>query len=159
MEESILATIKKLLGLGMEYTPFDTDVIVLINSALMTLTQADVGPKSGFRITGLGETWGDFLTNPVMVEGAKEYIYLRVKMVFDPSSSGTVAESMKQVAQETLWRLIAQAESAEFFDFIPATDEEKAAQEAAKAAAAGHSDSGGAVTIVYSDGITAGGDG
>lgn len=118
MEESILVTIKKMLGLDVEYTPFDTDVIVLINSALMTLMQANVGPKHGFYVHGISETWSDFLTNPVMLEGAKEYVYLRVRIVFDPPSSGTVMEAMKQTIQELIWRLIVQAESVENFDFI-----------------------------------------
>ena len=76
MEESILVTIKKMLGLAEDYTPFDTDVIVLINSALMILTQANVGPKEGFRITGFDETWDDFLVNEVLLESAKQFIYI-----------------------------------------------------------------------------------
>lgn len=118
MNESILATIKKMLGLEVEYTPFDTDIIMMINSALMTLTQANVGPKNGFRITGIGELWSDFLTNEVMLEGAKQYVYMKVKMVFDPPSSGTVMEALKSQSDETLWRLIVQSESVETFDFM-----------------------------------------
>jgi len=118
LNESILATIKKMLGLGTEYAPFDTDIIVMINSALMTLTQANVGPSTGFRITGMNELWSDFLTNEVMLEGAKQYIYMKVKMVFDPPSSGTVMEALKSQSEETLWRLIAQSESVETFDFM-----------------------------------------
>lgn len=118
MDESILMTIKKMLGLEADYTPFDTDVIVLINSVLMTLTQADVGPKKGFRITGMSESWGDFLTNEVMLEAAKQFVYMKVKMIFDPPSSSIVMDALKTQSDEILWRLIAQAESVETFDFI-----------------------------------------
>ena len=118
MEESILMTIKKMLGLEPDYTPFDVDIIVMINSALMTLTQADVGPKEGFRINGGEEIWSDFLTNEVMLEGAKQYIYMKVKMVFDPPSSSIVMDALKSQSDEYLWRLIAQAESVETFDFM-----------------------------------------
>lgn len=118
MEESILITIKKMLGLEADYNAFDTDVIVLINSALMTLTQADVGPKTGFRITGEDETWSEFLTNEVLLEGAKQYVYMKVRVIFDPPTSGTAVEAMKQASEEILWRLIAQAESVETFDFM-----------------------------------------
>lgn len=118
MEESILVTIKKMLGLDANYDAFDTDVIVLINSALMTLMQADVGPKTGFRITGYDESWDEFLTNEVLLEAAKQYIYMKVRLIFDPPTSGTAVEALKQASEETLWRLIAQAESVETFDFM-----------------------------------------
>ena len=119
MNESILLTIKKMLGLDTDYTPFDMDVVVLINSAFMTLTQANIGPKDGFRIRGPVETWNDFLTNSVLLEGAKEFIYLKVRQVFDPPSSATVMEALKNSAEELLWRLVVQSESVEEFDFIP----------------------------------------
>lgn len=118
MEESILMTIKKMLGLEAGYSSFDTDIIVLINSALMTLTQADVGPKEGFKITGMSESWSDFLTNEVMLEAAKQYIYMKVRMIFDPPSSSIVMDALKTQSEELLWRLITQAESVETFDFM-----------------------------------------
>ena len=144
MEESILVTIKKLLGLDVDYTPFDTDLIVLINSALMTLNQAAIGPKSGFRITGMSENWSDFLTNRVLVEGAKEYVYLRVKIIFDPPSSGTVMEAIKSTTQEVLWRLIAQAESAENFDFVA---DSSSGSGSGSSGSSGNSEDGGSAPI------------
>ena len=117
-EDSILITIKKMLGLESEYTPFDQDIIILINSNLMTLTQNNVGPSGGFRIKGSQECWGDFLVNPVMLESAKEYIYLKVKMVFDPPGNSFVMDAYKQQAEEFLVRLQMQAESAEDFYFV-----------------------------------------
>ena len=118
MEDSILITITRMLGIGDDSTPFDTDVIVLINTALMTLTQNAVGPKDGFSITGTNETWGDFLTNPVMLEGAKTFVYLKVKMLFDPPGNSFVMDAYKQQAEELLHRLQMQAESVETFDFM-----------------------------------------
>lgn len=118
MEESILMTIKKMLGLEADYSPFDTDIIVMINSALMTLTQANVGPKAGFKITGMSESWSDFLTNEVMLEAAKQYIYMKVRIIFDPPSSSIVMDALKTQCDELLWRLIAQSESVEIFDFM-----------------------------------------
>lgn len=118
MDDSILVTIKQMLGLDINYEPFDTDIIVLINSCLMTLTQNDVGPSEGFFIKGVDETWSDFLTNPVMLQGAKEYIYLKVKMIFDPPTNSYVMDAYKQQADELIHRLQMQAESVEEFDFV-----------------------------------------
>lgn len=119
---SILYTIKKMLGLEEDYTPFDQDVIVHINSALMTLTQLNVGPKTGFMITGYEEEWDDFLTNNVMLGAAKNYVYLKVRMLFDPPSNSFVMEALKQQAEEIGWRLNVMAESVETFDFMKETN-------------------------------------
>ena len=118
MDDSILNTIKKMLGLEDEYQPFDVDVIVLINSALMSLNQLGVGPKGGFTIKDYNSTWSDFLVNDVNLEAVKNYVYLKVKVTFDPPNSGAVLESYKQQINELEWRLNVQAESIETFDFI-----------------------------------------
>lgn len=110
MEDSILVTIKKLLGLDCNYTAFDTDIVVFINSAMMTLQQLGVGPVEGFTVTGAGETWADFLPSDTMLEGVKSYIFLCVKMVFDPPTSSFVMDAMKQQKEELEWRLREQAE-------------------------------------------------
>lgn len=110
MEESILVTIKKLLGITADYTAFDTDVIILINSAMMTLQQLGVGPKAGFFVSGSEELWSDFIPSDTMLEGVKHYIFLYVKMVFDPPANSFVMEAMKQQKEELEWRLREQAE-------------------------------------------------
>lgn len=110
MEDSILATIKKMLGLDPNYDAFDTDVIVFINTALMTLQQIGVGPVNGFTLTGMDQTWEEFLPSDKMLEGAKTYIYLSVKMMFDPPTSSFVMDAMKQQKEELEWRLREQAE-------------------------------------------------
>lgn len=110
MEESILITIKKMLGLQADYTPFDTDIVVFINSALMTLQQLGVGPNGGFMITGADEEWYQFVPGCTMIEGVKNYIYLCVKMLFDPPASSFVMEAMNKQKEELEWRLREQAE-------------------------------------------------
>lgn len=110
MEESILLTIKKLLGLNPDYTPFDTDIIVFINSALMTLQQLGVGPVTGLTITGPDEEWYQLIPEDFMLEGVKNYIYLCVKLVFDPPSTSFVMDAMTKMKDELEWRLREQAE-------------------------------------------------
>ena len=115
---SILATIKKMLGLDDDYTPFDMDVIMQINSALMKLTQLGIGPEEGFEICDYTSTWDDFLTNGIKLGGVQNYVYLQVKMLFDPPTNSYVLDAMKQQAEEIGWRLNVQAESAKKFDFM-----------------------------------------
>lgn len=113
MEESILITIKKMLGLDKDYDAFDTDVIININTVLMTLNQIGVGPKEGFSITGVDEKWKDYLEDKENLEAVKTFIYIKVKLVFDPPSTGFVLEALKNMASELEWRLNVQAESYE----------------------------------------------
>lgn len=106
MEESILTTIKKLLGLDESYEAFDTDIIVAINTAIMALTQIGIGPSSGFRIEDDGATWQDFLGSDVIdLEAAKSYIFIKARLMFDPPSSSVVVEAYNKAAAECEWRL------------------------------------------------------
>lgn len=105
MEDSILSSIKKLLGIGENDTNFDTDVIIHINTALFTLNQLGVGPSSGFSITDKYSYWSDFLGENTNLEAVKTFIFLSVKLVFDPPTSGAVLEAMKQEKKEYEWRL------------------------------------------------------
>lgn len=104
MNESVLNTIKQLLGLGPEYTPFDSEIIVYINSALMTLKQLGIG--GGFLITNVDATFGDFITAPSLVPMIQNYIFLKVKIVWDANSlnSNTLAAYKEQIA-ELEWRI------------------------------------------------------
>ena len=106
MEQSILNTIKKMLGPDDSYDVFDTDIIIHINTALSILAQLGVGAKKGFRITGAEETWDNFITDgSVDLESVKSYIYMKVKMVFDPPSSSFVMKAMEDSCKELEWRL------------------------------------------------------
>lgn len=111
MEDSILNTIKKLLGVDPEYDSFDPDIIVCINSALGVLNQLGVGPKDGFRISGAAETWNDFLPEDQIAQVmAATYIHLKCRLLFDPPQSSGVTESIKSLIAEYEWRLFAQVD-------------------------------------------------
>ena len=113
MEDSILNTIKKLLGLPKDYSPFDLDVITDINSVFMSLRQLGVGPDKGFSISGPDETWQMFLGNyEIDFEAVKTYVYLKVRLIFDPPSSSFTLESINRMIQELEWRLNLQSEEA-----------------------------------------------
>lgn len=103
--ESILTSIKKLLGPSAEYEHFDPDIIMHINSALMVLTQIGVGPAEGFVIEDETSLWTDFLPDGKNLEAVKTYIYLKVKIVFDPPLNAAVLESYKQMITEYESRL------------------------------------------------------
>ncbi len=118
--DSILASIKKMLGLEDAYTPFDADVITYINSALMTLTQLGIGPKEGIDVTDYSQTWNDFLKEYKTIKpgAVQNYVYLKVRMLFDPPGNSFVMDALKQQAEEIAWRLNVQAESERVQDFI-----------------------------------------
>jgi hypothetical protein len=108
---SILDTIKKMLGIDSEYMAFDTDIIVDINAAFMSLTQLGIGPPSGFSIQSRNDEWSSFIGTSTSFEADKTYIYLKVKSVFDPPTSSTVLESMERRMAELEWRLNLQVET------------------------------------------------
>ena len=103
--DSILDTIKKLLGPGQEQTHFDKYIILHINTAIMTLTDIGVGPKEGFSITSSAEVWSDFIEDIKKFEAVKTYIYLKVKLAFDPPLSSSVIEIYNKQINEIEWRL------------------------------------------------------
>lgn len=103
--ESILTSIKKLLGPEEEYTHFDPDLIMHINSTLAILTQLGVGPPEGFLISDSSATWSDFLGTDSRLGLVKSYVYMKVKLIFDPPSSSAAIESMKNIIQEFEWRI------------------------------------------------------
>lgn len=105
MNDSILTSIKKMLGITEEYTHFDQDIIIHINTVLMILRQLGVGPEEGFTITDSYETWGDFLTDNKDIEAVKTYVYLKVRLLFDPPLSSAVTESINRSINELEWRL------------------------------------------------------
>lgn len=108
--ESILTSIKKLLGITEGYEHFDADIIMHINSVLMILTQMGVGPSDGFSIEDDTTTWFDYARDMTPIESVKTYMYLRVRLLFDPPSSSAVIESMNRAISELEWRLSLSAE-------------------------------------------------
>lgn len=107
MEESILISIKKMLGIDESYKAFDLDVMIHINSVLMILTQLGVGPAEGFAIEDDSATWGDFIEEKDMnrFNSTKTFMYLKVKLLFDPPTSSATIESFNRLASEIEWRL------------------------------------------------------
>jgi hypothetical protein len=103
--ESILTSIKKLLGISEEYEHFDPDIIMHINSVFMTLTQIGVGPAEGFSIEDETSVWSDFIQDSTKIEAVKSYMSLQVRLLFDPPSSSAVMESMNRKISEFEWRL------------------------------------------------------
>lgn len=109
--ESILTSIKKLLGITEEDDSFDLDIIMLINSAFVNLQQLGVGPSEGFSIEDDTATWTDFLPDDNAVNLVRNFIWLKVKMVFDPPTSSFVMDAMKHQIAEAEWRLMVHADS------------------------------------------------
>ena len=104
--ESILTSIKKLLGIAEEYEHFDNDIIMHINSVFMILTQLGVGPSKGFMITDSSASWDDFLPEGgEKLQAVKTYMYMKVRLMFDPPTSSAVMESMNRMVSEFEWRL------------------------------------------------------
>lgn len=104
--ESILTSIKKLLGIEEEYNHFDSDLIFHINSVFATLTQLGVGPSEGFLISDKYDVWSDFIPeDSKKLEAVKSYMYLKVKMLFDPPLNSAVIESTNRMINEMEWRL------------------------------------------------------
>lgn len=104
--ESILTSIKKLLGIAEEYEHFDNDIIMHINSVFMILTQLGVGPSKGFVITDSSASWDDFLPEGgEKLQAVKTYMYMKVRLMFDPPTSSAAMESMNRMINEFEWRL------------------------------------------------------
>ena len=105
MTDSILNTIKKLLGIAEENTEFDLDIILHINSVFTILTQLGVGPSKGFFITDGSATWSDFIPEGEMVEAVKSYMVCKVRMLFDPPTSSATMQALQNMCNELEWRL------------------------------------------------------
>lgn len=109
--DSILTSTKKLIGIHEDDTTFDIDVMIHINTALSFLCQFGVGPAAGFRIHDATATWIDFLGNDPKLDSAKDYVYLKTKLIFDPPASAAAIQSMENMIDEIEWRLTHAAES------------------------------------------------
>ena len=107
--DSILNSVKKLLGITEDYTHFDPDLIMHINSAFFILNQLGVGPETPFTIEDKNDTWDDFVTDKD-TEAIKSYIALRVRLLFDPPSHGSLMSAIQEQIKEYEWRLNVQVD-------------------------------------------------
>lgn len=107
---SILQSIKQLLGVSGAHVHFDDEILMQINSALMTLNQLGVGPSAGVRLSTGTETWDILLGSRVDLEAVKTYVYLKVRLAFDPPQMSYFVDALKEQAKELEWRLIVQME-------------------------------------------------
>lgn len=112
--DSILTSIKKMLGITEEYTHFDQELIIYINSALMILTQIGVGPADGYVVEDAEDRWSDFIVKKQDLQrmrAIESYVYMRVKLVFDPPPSSATVQAMENQIRELEFRLNIAGES------------------------------------------------
>lgn len=105
MNDSILNSVKKTLGITYEYTHFDTDIIMHINSVFNILTQLGAGPAEGYRIEDGDNMWSEFTDDNVLLELCKSYVCAKVRMMFDPPTTSSISESMNRIIGELEWRI------------------------------------------------------
>lgn len=103
-KESILNSTKKLLGIFSSVDAFDTELILHINSVLSALVQMGIGPSEGYAITDAENTWSQFLGNDKRLESVKTYVFMRVRLLFDPPSNSSVIQAYENQIKEFEWR-------------------------------------------------------
>lgn len=103
--DSILTSIKSMLGIQEDYTHFDNDIVTYINSVFLTLMQIGVGPAEGFMITDKTDEWTDYIEDGPLLNSVKSYVYLKVKLLFDPPLNTSTTESINRIIAEFEWRI------------------------------------------------------
>lgn len=119
--DSILNSIKKILSIDPSYKAFDTDIVFHINSVFATLNQLGIGPEAGFMIEDDTTTWDAFLNNDLKLNFVKQYVYLKVRMIFDPPQTSFVLEAMNRQAEQLEWRISVQREGVSWVNPNPIT--------------------------------------
>lgn len=113
-KESILDSIKKLLGISPDVTVFDVDIIFHINTVFANLAQEGVGPEDengnniGYKIESSANVWSEFTEDDILIENVKTYIYIKVKLIFDPPQQQALISAYNEQAKELEWRLYTQ---------------------------------------------------
>jgi len=108
MTNSILNTIKQMLGIAISDPAFDQDILVHINSVFMTLNQLGIGPETVYSIEDALAIWSDFLVDPTFYPAVKTYIYLKVRLAFDPPGTSFLLDALSKQILELDWRLAVQ---------------------------------------------------
>ena len=110
MDDSILESIKIILGVDPQYEAFDSEIIMAINSALMALTQLGLGPQDGFLIQDKWTTWSDILKQRKDLESVRSYVGVKARMLFDPPTNSYLMQVLNNIATELEWRIRTQLE-------------------------------------------------
>lgn len=110
IDDSILNSTKKLLGIAEDYDAFDTDIVMHINSVFNTLSQLGLHPTDGFAIEDEKSVWSDYIDNQKLYNSVKTYMYLKVRLLFDPPTTSFAIESFAKQIQEYEWRINVQIE-------------------------------------------------
>ena len=105
MDESILDSVKKIIGIDSSYTVFDPDLIIHINTVFMILNQLGIGTEEVFSISDNSTTWNEFIQGNSAIQSVKSYMALRVKMLFDKPQSGTLIDAYREDIKELEWRM------------------------------------------------------
>lgn len=119
MEQSILTSTKKILGLAADYTAFDLDIITHINAVFSTLAQLGIGPAEGFMIEDAEAEWEDFIDDGSQLSSVKSYMFLKVRQLFDPPTTSYLITAVEKQIQEFEWRLSSRREETEWVDPDP----------------------------------------
>ena len=119
MSDSILTSTKKILGIEEEYTAFDLDILTHINSVFSKLSDLGIGPEAGFMIEDDTKVWSDFLGTDLRLNSVKTYVYLNVRLLFDPPTTSYLITSMKEQIREFEWRLNVKREGVSWVDPDP----------------------------------------
>lgn len=109
--DSILTSVKKTLGIDEAYVAFDVDILMHINSVLATLNQIGVGPENGYQIEDKAATWDDLLGSDPRLNNVKSWVYLKVRLLFDPPATSFAIQAMQDQAKELETRIYLMAEA------------------------------------------------
>ena len=112
--DSILTSVKKLCGMGEDYTYYDEDLVMYINDVFTTLARLGVGPSKGFSISDDTAEWNDFLDEeeyPLLLNKVKTYVKRKCQLQFDPPQSSAHLNALTDMIAEDEWRLVEIAES------------------------------------------------
>jgi hypothetical protein len=116
VEDSILTSTKIALDLAPDYTAFDDRIVMHINSVFSTLNQLGIGPTEGFMIEDESAVWGDFLTGNMHFNNMKTYMFLRVKLLFDPPGTSYLISMYERQIEQLEWRLNVEREGTQWID-------------------------------------------
>lgn len=105
VRNSILNSTKKVIGIMPEYTDFDDQLILYINTVFSKLWQLGVGPEDGFSIEDESTTWNEYLDDNKLLNDVKTFMHFSVKLMFDPPQSSSSMNALNELIKEYEWRI------------------------------------------------------